>query len=68
MINYDKPDSDPVVAEVRRAREELAAEFNYDLAALFAEMRRREATSGRTYSSPRERAASGATNIVPELH
>ena len=23
MINYDKPDDDPIVAEVRKAREEI---------------------------------------------
>ncbi len=51
MIDYDKPDPDPIVAEVRRAREALAAEFNYDLRALFAEMQRRQATSGRTYAA-----------------
>ena len=50
MINYDKPDDDPIVAEVRRARAELAAEFNYDLNALFAEMQRRQQTHGDKYA------------------
>ena len=31
MIDYDKPDDDPVVAEVRRAREEIAAGFDFNL-------------------------------------
>jgi hypothetical protein len=34
MIDYDKPDDDPIVAEVRRAREEILASFNYDLRAM----------------------------------
>jgi hypothetical protein len=50
MIDYDKPDDDPVVAEVRRIREQIFAEYNYDLRAMFEDMRRREATSGRTYA------------------
>jgi hypothetical protein len=51
MIDYDKPDDDPIVAEVRRIREEIFAEHNYDLRAMFEAMRRREATSGRTYAN-----------------
>ena len=33
--------SDPVVAEIRRIREELAARFNYDLDAIIEDARRR---------------------------
>jgi hypothetical protein len=51
MIDYDKPDDDPIVAEVRRAREEFAAEFNYDLRAICEEMQRRQAMTGRKYAS-----------------
>jgi hypothetical protein len=51
MIDYDKPDDDPIVAEVRRAREELAAGFNYDLRAICEEMQRRQETTGRKYAS-----------------
>ncbi len=50
MIDYDKEDDDPVVAEVRRAREALGAKFNFDLDLIFAEMKRRESTNGRKYS------------------
>jgi predicted Zn-dependent protease len=50
MIDYDKPDEDAIVAEVRRARVEFAAEHGYDLRAMFEFLRRHEATSGRTYS------------------
>jgi len=37
---------DPIVASVRKAREELAAAFDYDVHAIFAELRRREADLG----------------------
>ncbi len=33
--------TDPVVAEIRRIREELAARFNYDLDAILEDARRR---------------------------
>jgi hypothetical protein len=49
MIDYDKTDDDPVVAEVRRVREELAARFNYDLRAIFEDARRRAALGERQY-------------------
>jgi hypothetical protein len=38
---------DPIVEEVRRAREALLARFNGDLHALVQDVRRREAESGR---------------------
>lgn len=56
MIDYDKPDEDPIVAEVRRAREEIAAQFNYDLRAIFQEYQRRQVTSGHAYASPSQRS------------
>ena len=37
---------DPMVASVRKVREELAAAFNYDVRAIFADLRRREADLG----------------------
>ena len=51
MIDYDKPDDDPIVAEVRRAREEYAARFNFDLRAIFDNLIREQATSGHEYVS-----------------
>jgi hypothetical protein len=33
---------DPIVEEVRRAREKLARQFNYDIHAIFADLRARE--------------------------
>ena len=33
---------DPIVAEVRRVRDKLARQFNYDIHAIFADLRARE--------------------------
>lgn len=38
---------DPIVEDIRRIREEHAAEFNYDLDAIFADLKRLEAEGGR---------------------
>ena len=37
---------DPIVAEVHRTREKLAAAYNYDIAAFFANVRKRQASLG----------------------
>lgn len=37
---------DPIVAEVHRARAELAADCNYDLATFFAGVQKRQASLG----------------------
>ena len=37
---------DPIVASVRRVREELAPEFGFDVHAIFADMRNRESQFG----------------------
>jgi hypothetical protein len=38
---------DPIIAEIRQAREALAARFNYDLHAMIQDARQRQAASGR---------------------
>ena len=38
--------NDPIVAEVRRIREELSAEFDFDPKAIFEDLRKREAALG----------------------
>jgi hypothetical protein len=58
---------DPIVAEIRKIREEHAARFNYDLQAIFRDLKEQEAKSGRTFRSyPARRAepveAVGARN------
>ena len=37
---------DPIVAEVHRIREELAAKFNFDVEAIFADIQRRQVALG----------------------
>ncbi len=37
---------DPIVAEVHRTREKLAAEYNFDIGAFFADVRKRQASLG----------------------
>ena len=37
---------DPIVAEVRRVRDELARAFDYDVHRIFADMRQRESEYG----------------------
>ena len=37
---------DPIVAEVHRTREKLAAQDNFDIAAFFADVRKRQAALG----------------------
>jgi hypothetical protein len=49
----------PVVLEVRKVKERLAAKFNYDIDAMFRDLREREKTSGQRYvdlSKPRRKA------------
>ena len=43
--------SDPIVDEVRRAREAYAARFNYDLRAIFRDLKDQEKRSGRKLAS-----------------
>ncbi|MHC5114004.1 MAG: hypothetical protein ACYTGP_06200 [Planctomycetota bacterium] len=40
---------DPIVEEVRRARNAHASKFNYDLDAIFEDLRSRQESSGRQY-------------------
>jgi hypothetical protein len=40
---------DPIVAEIRKARHAHAAQFNNDIAAICADIRRLEKESGRQY-------------------
>jgi hypothetical protein len=42
---------DPILAEVRRVREEYALQFKGDIDAMMADIRRRQEGSGRVYVS-----------------
>ena len=51
---------DPIVKEVRKHRQEWAAEFGYNLDAMFADLKRREAAARRRgvkFLPPRKRKA-----------
>ena len=47
---------DPIVAEVHRTRERLAAEYNFDVAAFFADLRKRQAALGCRLVQQKKRA------------
>ena len=47
---------DPIVAEVHRAREKLAAEYNFDVGAFFADLRKRQASLGARLVPQKKRA------------
>jgi hypothetical protein len=46
---------DPIVAEVRRIRQKLAAKFHYDVRAIAEDARKRERKSGHPIVSPPRR-------------
>lgn len=51
---------DPIVEEVRAIRDAYAKQFNYDLAAIYRDLKEQEARSGReVVSLPPKRIASG---------
>ena len=54
---------DPIVDEVRKAREEYAKQFDYDLDAMFDDLQRRQRESGRTFVSfpPKRRSSATAS-------
>ena len=43
------PQTDPIIAEVRAARDKHAARFDYDVDAIFKDIQARQTTSGRKY-------------------
>ena len=47
---------DPIIAEVRRIREEYAAQYNYDIKAICRAARERQKTSGHKIVSLSSRA------------
>ena len=42
-------ETDPIIAELRAIRREYAARFNYDVDAMFRDLRARQDASGRQY-------------------
>jgi hypothetical protein len=58
---------DPIVAEVRQVREKLSGQFNFDLRAIFADLRKRQTSLGsrlvrRQSPAKTEGAGQGAAN------
>jgi hypothetical protein len=51
---------DPIVAEVHRTREKLAAECNFDVEAFFAGVRKRQASLGSRLVPQKKRAEPAA--------
>ncbi len=55
--------TDEIIREVRRAKDEIAKRFNYDLEALAVELRKKQKESGRqVVNLEREAAGAKATN------
>ena len=54
--------SDPIVDEVRRARDAYAARFNYDLRAIYRDLKEQEKRSGRKVVS----YAESSTEVEPD--
>ncbi len=46
---------DPIVADVHRTREKLAAEYGFDVQTIFADLRTRQAALGGRLVSPKKR-------------
>lgn len=45
---------DPIVSDVRRVRDELCAQFDYDVKVIFADIRRRQVLLGDRLVRPRK--------------
>lgn len=59
----EKFQDDPIVAEVRAVRDEHAAKFDYDVKAIFEDLRARQEASGRKYVRYPARRISPVTDI-----
>jgi hypothetical protein len=56
---------DPIVAEVHRTREKLAAESDYDVTVFFAGLRKRQAASGAKLVRPQKRPNESLPPTLP---
>jgi hypothetical protein len=63
-MNMHTPDEDPIVAEVRREREEYAAKFGYDMKLIIADTKRR-ARVLREFFAPHDHADENANMSEP---
>ena len=53
--------NDPIVADVRAARDQHAAQFDYDVKKIFEDIKARQESSGRKYVRYPARPVSSAT-------
>lgn len=58
---------DPIVAEVRAVRDRHAAQFNYDLDAIYRDLKEREKASGRSYVRYSPRLCPSPSSRVPGI-
>ena len=58
--------SDPIVDEVRQARDAYAARFNYDLRAIYRDLKEQEKRSGRKVISYAESFSGDEPNKAPQ--
>jgi hypothetical protein len=57
----------PIVDEVRRVRDAYAAQFNYDLDAIFQDVKEQDRKSKRTFVAPSARSAHLPTPCPPAI-
>ena len=57
--------NDPIVDEVRRVRDAHAARFNYDLDAIFRDIKEQEKRSGRKFASFPPRRVKPTESLSP---
>ena len=58
---------DPIIEEVRKVRDAHASRFNYDLDAIFRDIKEKEKTSGRSFVSfapPHDRGEARAAAVA----
>ena len=60
--------TDPIIAELRAIREAYAARFDYNVEAMFRDIRARQEASGREYVRLPARAARPATEAPTPRH
>ncbi len=53
--------TDPIVEEIRRERETYAAQFNYDLEAIYQDIVRQQQESGRDFVTPASKRVAAET-------
>lgn len=58
---------DPIVAEVHRTREKLAAEYDFDVKAIFADLRKRQQSLG-TRLVPQKKRGESIGDVPLEGH